>query len=318
MKTLKLLGLVLFGMMTAFAVTSCSSDDDNDGGGGDLPTPKYESSSALYNVTDANSDYQSIEFTASGNYIIIKKIPPKAPRRIAAMKKFQFGFLSQNVDMTRSTTYGNIIYGTYTKNDDTYVLEGFGTIVVNGGSSSAISLDITTTGGKKVTVGAQRQQQYSSSSMNNRLCRTWNLGKIKIVETLNGKTIIDQSFNSYADFVKAMLQAEGLNPGDEWYEIEYKAMVEEEPKQVIFTKSGTYMVFYANGALGVSTWKWTDESKGEARYSWDYSYFNNPDESGKIKISFNGSQLVVSEYLEEEEEGNQATFAIQYFLTEAK
>ena len=317
MKTFKLLGLVLFGMLTAFAVVSCNSDDDN-GGGGDLSTPKYESSSALYNVTDANSDYQSIEFTASGNYIIIKKVALRAPRRIAAMKKFQTGFMSQYVGMTRSTIDGNIIYGTYTKNGDTYVLEGFGTIVVKGGGSSAISLDITTTGGTKVTVGAQQQQQYSSSSMTNSLCRTWNLGKIKMLETLNGKTIFDQTFNSYADFVKALLKAEGLNPGDEWYEIQYKALVEEEPKQVIFTKSGTYMVFYASGTLAVSTWKWTDESKGEARYSWDYSSINNPNESGKIKISFSGSQLVVSEYVEEEEDGDQASVAIQYFMSEAK
>ena len=42
MKTLKLLGLVLFGMMTAFAVVSCGSDSDDDnggGGGGNFDTP---------------------------------------------------------------------------------------------------------------------------------------------------------------------------------------------------------------------------------------------------------------------------------------
>ena len=322
MKTLKLLGLVLMGM-TAFAVSSCGSDSDNDngggGGGGSLNPPKYESSAALYNVTDANSDYSSIEFTASGNYIITKRIAAKAPNRIAKVEsKFHFGFMSHNVGVTRSTSYDNIIYGTYTKNGDTYTLEGFGTIVVNGGGSNAVSLDITTTGGSKVTVGAQQEKQYSSSSKTDMLCRTWNMGKIKLVEKINGQTFIDQTFNDCEDFVRQMLKAEGLEEGSSSYKKAYKEMMEGEPKQVVFTKSGTYMVFYANNTLAVSTWKWIDEAKGEARYSWDYESINSSDMGGKINISFSDSQLVVSEYSEFTESGTTGTVDIQWFLTEAK
>ena len=320
MKTLRLLGFVLLSM-TAFCVASCgddSSDDNGGGGGGSLTPPKYESSSALYNITDANSNYKSVEFTASGNYVITMKSGVKAPQRIAALKKFQFGFIPQHAGMTRNVVDDDIIYGTYSKNGDTYVLEGFGTIVVNGGGSGAVSLDITKNNGTKVTVGAQIQQQYKSSTKTDMLCRTWNLGKIKWVQTVNGQTVVDKTFNSYADLVKTLLEAEGLNPGDEWYEEAYKELVEEEPKQVIFTKSGTYVVFYSNGTLAVSTWKWTDEAKGEARYSWDYSSIDNPNESGKINISFVGSQLLISEYINAEEEGVNVSVAIQYYLSEAK
>lgn len=321
MKTLRLFGLLLFSMI-AFFVASCggdSSDDSGSGGGsGNLTPPKYESSSALYNIIDANSAYKSVEFTASGNYVVTMKNALKAPRRIAALKKLQFGFIPQHAGVTRNVIDDDIIYGTYTKNGDTYVLEGFGTIVVNGGGSSAVSLDITTNSGTKVTVGAQIQQQYKSSTKTDMLCRTWNLGKIKLVQTVNGQTVADKTFNSYADLVKTLLEAEGLNPGDQWYDEAYKEMIEEEPKQVIFTKSGTYVVFYSNGTLAVSTWKWTDEAKGEARYSWDYSSIDNPNESGKISISFVGSQLLISEYIDAEEEGVNVSVAIQYYLSEAK
>ena len=95
-------------------------------------------------------------------------------------------------------------------------------------------------------------------------------------------------------------------------------MMEGEPKQVVFTKSGTYMVFYANNTLAVSTWKWIDEAKGEARYSWDYESINSSDMGGKINISFSDSQLVVSEYSEFTESGTTGTVDIQWFLTEAK
>lgn len=303
MKTLRLLSLVLLSM-TAFFVASCggdSSDDNgNSGGSGNLTPPKYESSSALYNITDTKSDYKSIEFTASGNYVVTMKNALKAPRRVAALKKLQFGFIPQHAGVTRNVVDDNIIYGTYTKNGDTYVLEGFGTIVVNGGGSSAISLDITTNNGTKVTVGAQQQQQYSSSTKTNMLCRTWKMGKIGLHVAIPGYPTFDQTYNSWADFVRGYLKMEGYEEGSTYYDMLYKEMMEDSPEQVIFTKSGTYIVFYSNQTLGVSTWKWTDENTGKARYSWDYESINDPYESGVINIDFEGSQLVITEFLQDE------------------
>lgn len=329
MKTLRLLGLVLLSM-TAFFVASCgddSSDDNGSGGGsGNLTPPKYESSSALYNITDAKSVYQSVEFTASGNYVVTMKHAPKAPHRIAAMNQFRFGFIPQHAGMTRNVVDDDIIYGTYTKNGDTYELEGFGTIVVNGGGSSAVSLDITTTNGTKVTVGAQQQQQYSSSTKTNMLCRTWKMGKVALHVAIPGYPAFDQTYNSWADFVRGYLKMEGYEEGSPYYERIYKEMMEESPNQVIFTKSGTYVVFYSNNTLAVSTWKWTDEASGRARYSWDYESINDPSESGVINIDFEGSQLVVTEFLQEEGDNPDdydddeiyVEGSIKWYLTEVK
>lgn len=312
MKKFNLFLYMLLGMTMAFAVACGSDDDDDNGGSGDMDTPKYEAESALYRVTDRSSQYESVEFTASGNYIITKKEGTRAPQQIAAVRRSMIMALPQVKGFTRSySEYDDIIYGTYSVKGDTYVLDGFGEIVVNGGGSNAVSLDITTKDGRTVTVGAQMENQYSSSSQTNKLCRTWKLVKfgMKVVE--DGKTQYDKTFNSYASFVRAW--AEML--GEEYDAEELAEILDETPEQVIFTKSGTYVVFYSNGALAVSTWKWTNESKGQARYSWDYESINDPYESGAFTVEYEGKQLILTEY---EEEDDDYSFEIKYYMNEVK
>ncbi|MBR1548861.1 MAG: hypothetical protein IJ637_09085 [Prevotella sp.] len=309
-------------MMTAL-VTSCS----NDSGGGSLDTPALEEASALYRITDTNADYSSIEFTASGNYIITKNAASSyAPRRIAAVGKRTFGFIPQLAGITRSSDDlgdDGVIYGRYTKNGDTYTLEGFGTITIVGGGSNAVELDITRNDGTKMSVGAQKQSQYSSSDKTNRLCRTWEFAKIRVRASGGGESY-DRTYNDYGDFIKAMWAMEGFDESDSYYETEYKEMMAEKPEQVIFTKSGTYVVKYSNGTLAVSTWAWQDEAKGIARYSWSYDTLYSPDDSGELNVSFEGSQLVITEnWLDEYDEEEMAEYGdisatITYYMKEVK
>ena len=101
-----------------------------------------------------------------------------------------------------------------------------------------MSLDITTTGGSTVTVGAQPEQQYSNSNMTNALCRTWNLGKVRLYEQVGGQVIVDQLYNSYSEFVVGMLKLEGYEPTDYEYQEELKYMLVEAPQQVVFRHQG--------------------------------------------------------------------------------
>ena len=70
MKKIKLLVIAAALMLTAAGFTACS--DDNEGGIGNinLPTPQYEQVSGKYEITSAGSPYESIELSASGNYIV--------------------------------------------------------------------------------------------------------------------------------------------------------------------------------------------------------------------------------------------------------
>ena len=65
----KFMATLMVIAMAGGVLTSCKSDDD-DPMGAELSTPKYEKYAALYEVTDANSDIRSVEFTSAGNYII--------------------------------------------------------------------------------------------------------------------------------------------------------------------------------------------------------------------------------------------------------
>ena len=94
MKKFNLFLYMLLGITMAFAV-ACGSDDDDNGGSGDMDTPKYEAKSALYRVTDRSSQYESVEFTASGNYIITKKEGTRAPQQIAAVRRSMIMALPQ-------------------------------------------------------------------------------------------------------------------------------------------------------------------------------------------------------------------------------
>ena len=281
----------------AWGAVSCGSDSDDDmGGDNPMDPPQFESSSALYKVTDTDSNYKSVEFTASGNYIITTRGNVQAPA-------------------TRSYgADGNVLFGTYIKNDDTFVLDGFGTIVVNGRGSDTVSLVIKTNSGEMVTVEARLWRQYRSSGKTDMLCRTWKLDKIWLYSKMQGQVLIDQYYDNYREFLKAVYDMEG----EKYTEKDLDIVQAWEPVQVIFTKSGSYIVFYVDGTLSACYWKWQDESIGELCYSWNYETLDDPTKSGVINIDFGDSQLLITEYFFiDYQSANNVAYA-QYIMSEVK
>lgn len=261
-----------------------------------LTTPAYESVSAKYVITGAGSQYKSVELTASGNYVIVKNGgSPSGVRR----------FLGRADETTRAAS-NNIIYGRFTKKSDTeFDLEGFGTIVIEGSSTDVISLKITPVGGTTVSLPAQRMTAIESApdSFTSKLCRTWKVASYRYTILMNGAVFFDGEYATAAEINQA-LNAKIISMG-------YPAMDQSElvptsdsesPDQIIFSKSGTYIVFYKNATLAVSTWSWKDEAKGVLHYSWDY---DNPfmyDYSGNVQVSWRGSQLVITEEMNDPHE----------------
>lgn len=93
-----------------------------------------------------------------------------------------------------------------------------------------------------------------------------------------------------------------------------------EPQSMIFTKTGTYMVQYANSMLALSTWHWTNESAGELMYSWNNNLEDtNGGSSGDVvTASFQGTRLLLTEKDVEEEYGETFETAMVYTLDEMK
>ena len=304
----------------AFAVASCSSDET-------LEAPAYKSSSALYQITQTGSPLSSVEFTESGNYVIVRNIQPRnAPQNNAASNADETkGPLTLliaspwNQPVTRSATYNNIITGTYTKTDDTtYVLEGFGIVKVNASDGNTFSLVITETGSStSYTLTAAKKEQYVGSEPTDKLCRTWRIAQmrfevkisgqehgvsfnISVDEKVDGGDLAELMMKCYESLIRKLAKEYGGDVPER--EIERAlADVREEAKRtypyaenMIFTQAGTYMVTYKGDKLAISTWTWTGDDFKTIHYSWNYNNMEGAP-SGDCGVEFDGKKCYLVE-----------------------
>lgn len=259
---------ILFSLITLLFGVSCSSDSDSI-----LDTPEHEQDAALYNITSSNSPYSSIELTVTGNYIIIDK---NYSTYSQSKKKI---IKSQNA-VTRGGE-DDIIYGNYTKSgENTYNLVGFGTITVVNKGGNSVDLDIKTNSGNSITVSANRANINSSSDMTNKLCCKWEFEKFHQTNWENGKKVWE-----YSASINDLLNDKNIPNKD-------------IPKEVIFTKAGTYLISSYGGRYEIYTWKWENESKGTICYS----ELNNPEYVEIVTVEFKGNNCTFTSTETEEDE----------------
>lgn len=309
MKQLKISALhvaTLFCVL--FGLTACGDDEPNDSGATTLETPAYESVSAKYDITSPSSKYQSIELTASGNYIIIENLSNQytapAAKRVAKKGQVPNGisfFFNGHKISTRNASSDGIIYGKYTKISDTeFELEGFGKITIEGAADNAYSLTIAENGKESYTLTAAKSTQNPSGTMTSNLCRTWKIENLHYLIKINGATQLNKTFSV------------------DQFEDQLDMDKSDYPEQVVFTKAGTYMVYYADNTLAVSTWAWENESNGVLRYSWDYDDMYDDEDAGLATIIFNGAMMHISESYEEVEDGEHYAETLTWGLSEVK
>ena len=319
-----LLGAV--AVMSALNFVSCSKSDDdsNDGNAnsGTLDTPAYESDAAKFVISGSSSSYKSIELTASGEYIIIPQGSPYAAKRRAAMRQSFFNFSTiRGLDTRASST--QILYGKYKKTGDgEYQLEGFGTVKVQMAEGTACSLTLTPTGGTSYTLQATKKTTVEGSTMTNQLCRSWTIDRVRFQLSFAGKSVdktvtLDNQYDLYlavANTWPEMMEGEPLMSREEFNKNK-EGLFENTPERVVFTKSGTYMVYYEEGKLAVATWMWEDEASGKFRFSWNYNNMYDSRYSGVCSIEFFGSTLVFHEV---PASGDGMTMNLTYYMAEVK
>lgn len=330
-KNLKFLSMLLFATIACFAFTSCSSDDDE---GASFEVPAYEAVSAKYIANDSRAEINSLELTASGNYIIVKNQNVySAPER----KTLSQNMFMCNSFVTRATQYDNIIYGKFTQLDENkYNLEGYGVVTITAISNDVYDLDITLDNGNVINVGARKQNTYEDSEATNKLCRTWNIEKMGIkfeagepghMYRYEKMVNADEIDVLYTDFIKWVLRMSGEDT--ELTQSEIDEMVAEfaeqwnavRPLSMVFTKSGSYMVEYVNSAIGISTWNWENENKGILRYSWNVEDLYDEYIGGEVEISYSGNMLLIDEAVIDEpadEDGYVEKFVLIWGLVEEK
>lgn len=324
-------GLLLASLLlltSLFTLTSCSDDDEN---GGISETAAFDSYAAKYEITSAGSPYSSIELTEAGNYIIsFEEAASRINPLILNLKGKDATSLTQSLiaaihhhQTTRATPYSPILYGRYTVNEDgSYNLAGFGTITVEEDNNGhAVELVITRNGQEAESYHASIQSSDIHSSMSNKLCRTWAMAHYRYLVKLNGSKVCDFQAGSLKELFKKILQwgesqGEDIDPED--YEM-LEVLNEVEPKTMVFTKTGTYLVEYTNSQVAVSTWRWLDESAGLLVYSWNNNLENLTGVmNGQTIVSIKGSQLTLVEKTSESEDGYTLETSMTYTLNEAK
>lgn len=254
--------------------TACSSDDDDDDvTGATLSAPAYEADAAKYEITTSGSEFASVEFTESGNYIL-----EIGGTRTAAMRVEKKGLLTfmAGKETTRASEVFNYKYGKYTKSGDVYTLEGYGTIKVVRGSDAVASLEFTPDGGTAYTVQATPvSSAQNNSDMSRKLCRTWSLEKVEV----HYKDKITGAAEDFSFTIEQTLSS------SDW---------EAVPVEYIFTKAGTWMIKLSNNELNVGLWAWLDESAGSL-YGTDNNVITEQDKTeGAATVSFSGGSLVIT------------------------
>lgn len=205
-------------------------------------------------------------------------------------------------------------------------MEGFGTIVIAGASDNAFSIQVTGQEGDTYTLTAEKSEVMNDSEKTNALCRTWDLQTIRMTATFNGGKVFDETkpATDYPQLIKDLnatmsrLEAEygDDDPDDEeWFDVPSYGL-----SQVIWTKSGTYMVISTDDQLGISMWKWQNESENEIIYTHLYSDSDfNSEYANNATISFNKNEIIIEEVNLDEYEGDES-FQIKtwYNCTEAR
>lgn len=287
MKKLNLLFMAMTMLFMAASFTACSDDDDNSGDGGiNLPTPQYEQVSGKYTITSPGSPYESIELSASGNYIVTLNYggysAAAAPTQSATRTKANGhpSFMGTSGARTRAAQSGNVIYGTFTDlGNNEYALDGFGTIKLGYANGEVTNIEVTTDDGRTTDYTTKKEPVIGNDEMTNALCRTWK------VERIHG-IYIDKETGDKDDY-----NVTPENPGEMGYDM---------PLEVMWSKSGTYLISYRDGSLGLAEWKWRNKGAGQIYYAWDGEWTGD-----YCTITFDGNKALIHEKWEDKYESEE-------------
>lgn len=312
---------MVMAVFAAFAMTACNSDDDGEGGGGNggsnFETPLFEASAAKYEITDASSPFKSVELTSSGNFIIrmnsiasgssASAVSPatNAKAKMLVNPDNAFSVAKTRAGSSDYIVWSDILYGTYTKTgENEYYLVGYGTLTVTSQGGSAYSLRIERTSGETYDLEANKAGTPDEGAMTDKLCRTWNIVGYRYFIRFNGQYYADITASSLMELQKKINEWADKNDPD-YEEGDYDMGIDSAyiPRQVVFSKSGTYMVLYESDVLAVSTWRWQNQDTGMLQYSWNPDSFDDNYISGYAKIEFSNNQLRITEGESDSEDG---------------
>ena len=295
-KHFKLLSLLFMGLAIAF-ITACNDDDDEKSENGNntaenvngedvkLPEPKYLNDAAIYHVTSADSEYESIELTESGYAVITMNSTGKSRMVTRSfmgglLPKGSFAQMKTRADDDDDSWTPQCYWLRYEKTGDgTYRLwhivgsqagKDWGTLKVAKDTPDdpvKARLEITRANGYPQVIEARWDDLWKDDLASQSLCRSWEIEKITVdfVKSYTkgtNKNTVKKEFSNFKQYYQWIIDEmmNGKKPSE--LGIEKTPTVEEVfevPLQIIFTRSGTYIVFYDDGTATINNWVWAEQ-----------------------------------------------------------
>lgn len=280
----------------SFTMTSCGDDDKEIN---PVPVPVITADTNVrYLITDDVSDFEAVEFTDKGTFIITMYCDGSSKNAQMSKKR-----MAQQDEDAHSA--GILAFtGKYVRQDNVYTLQDYGTITVvfdaNGTAEKLVIKE--TASGTSFTLGVKAQTASAMSSATEKICKEWVLDSLEYTYT-------DKSTNETLSGRGTIAQLKELFPED---------FSEYNPVSITATANGTYLVEYVEEGFAIAKWRWTDDSQNVFQYCWEYdgdeTFWDNEDGTGVVTVSYQNDQLVLFEAWE----GEDSKDTTKYWLSEKK
>ena len=289
--------------------------------------PAYADESVKINLNGNPAGIQSVELTESGEYIItygynysnyaasaneevyLTDNKGKSHSKIVNMLEKVMPARQKHTGATRyGDGYG---YGSFIKvAEGEYILNGYGSITISGSSDGAMEVIMNPQDGESFTVGGQKEKTYSlDDKATLALCRSWSASRFHVRYLINGDVASDQE-GPYSDYHNILQKVSkdlynyfynkygayfDEDDDDDFEEDDFDDFLDDYssayPINVVFTRSGSYLVEFSNDMLDVRQWKWTDINAQKILFS--YYLDSDLDYTGqRSEFTFNGNQSI--------------------------
>ena len=274
-----------------------SGEDDSDF---DMSAPStllpvadlYPEVSGKYEVSNAESGISSIELLGDGHYLLQKAsasyyMMKKAPGKNGRLRGVMASAVKRDYMADES-----LVFGGFAKvEDDLFELEGFGTLEVTRRDSVGNIVGFVLTDNSGLTIIPLTVDRLPSmggwSEATDRICRSWEVAKERSIMYMDSTKVLDATYWVGGDYVSVATNLLGIDVEDE----ELFDMGGWATISARFSPNGTYLMFFRDGTMELSYWRWEDEANGLI-YSYD---IYNGEEDGMIgQAAFSDDKMTIT------------------------
>lgn len=296
--------------MTMERVGSGATDDDDENGEPvgpsgeedpdfDMSAPStllpvadlYPEVSGKYEISNAESGISFIELLGDGHYVLQKAsasyyMMKKAPGKNGRLR----GVMASATKRDYIADEG-LVFGAFAKvEDDLFELEGLGKLEVTRRDSVGNIVDfvLTDDSGLTIPLSVDRLAPVGGwSDATDRICRHWEVSKERAIMYMDSTQVLDATYWVGNDYVSVATNLLGIDVEDEGlFDMGGWATV-----SAIFSPGGTYLMFFRDGTMEMSNWRWEDEDNG-----WIYAYdlYNGMEDGIVGQVAFSDDKMTVT------------------------